>query len=414
MTFSLRIIVLILVLMTIDENLLKILDLNPENFNVIRYALDFSYVIISSIILLSRWPSPMLTSSLVFSIFLLIISVASTSILRNDFRSNLDFLFATLRYVPIGAVLATFNRNDVHDALRKAFSSIFSIQVIACIPQLLRIETFVEFLLPQQIEGLDTRIATNVDKWDGSIFGTFSESVSLAFFLVFYVVFRKIECNSKWLSRDIVIPCALIYFTQSFAALFAVAGLALYWRSGWLGLLIAAVVGAFGSTALLAFVYINGFSLEEYIRISETSRLGILLYTFPSYISDASFSEILIGIGRNVDTLRSVVFSARYVPEIFLLSKNMAPLEDIYYIALFMYFGVFGFACYIFIYLSCFMHIIGRHKQAGGAALAMTFVLAIVTFVNQILSFQIVSASYWALVGLALSRPSSMNGNKHG
>lgn len=414
MVLSLRIIVLILVLMTFDENLLKIFDLNTEIFNVARYTLDFSYVIISSIILLSRWPSPMLKSALTFSIFLLVISVASTSILRNDFRSNLDFLFATLRYIPIGAALATFNRNDVHDALRKAFGSIFFIQVIACVPQILQIETVVELLLPQQTEGLDTRIATNIDKWDGAIFGTFSENISLAFFLVFYVVFRKIECNSKWISTDIIISCALIYFTQSFAALFAVAGLALYWRSGWLGLMIAAVAGAFGSTALVTFVYINGFSLEEYIRISETSRVGIVLYTFPSYISDASVSEILIGIGRNVDAVRSVVFSARYVPEIFLFSKNMAPLEDVYYVALFMYFGVCGFACYIFIYLSCFMHIMSRHKQAGGAALAMTFVLAIATFVNQILSVQIVSASYWALVGLALARPASMNGNKHG
>jgi hypothetical protein len=302
----------------------------------------------------------------------------------------------------------------VHDALRKAFSYIFVIQFIACIPQILQIETVVQFLLPQQIEGLDTRIATNLDKWDGAIFGTFSENISLAFFLVFYIVFRKLECESKWLSLDIIVSCILIYFTQSFAALAAVAGLALYWKSGWLGLLIAAVAGALGSTALVTFIYINGFSLEEYIRISETSRVGILLYTFPSYISDASFSEILIGIGRNVDMVRSVVFSARYVPEIFILSKNMAPLEDVYYIALFMYFGVFGFASYIFIYLSCLMHIIGRHKQAGGAALAMTFVLAIVTFVNQILSVQIVSASYWALVGLALARPAFTHGNKHG
>ncbi|MCC5647819.1 hypothetical protein LC607_33905 [Nostoc sp. CHAB 5824] len=400
--------------MTFDEILIKILDFSPDRFNTARYALDFGYVIISSLILLSRWPSPMLNSGLIFSIMSLIIAVTATSIVRDDFRSNTDFLFATLRYVPIGAALATFNRSDVHDALRKAFSCIFIIQVIACIPQILQIEAFVQFLLPQQIEGLDTRIATNLDKWDGAIFGTFSENISLAFFLVFYIVFRKLECKSSWLSLDIILSCVLIYFTQSFAALFAVAGLALYWRSGWLGLLIAAVGGALGSTALVTFVYINGFSLEEYIRISETSRVGILLYTFPYYISDASFSEILVGIGRNVDMVRSVVFSARYVPEIFILSKNMAPLEDVYYIALFMYFGIFGFMSYVSIYLSCFMHIFRKDKEAGGAALAMTFVLAIATFVNQILSVQIVSASYWALVGLALARPAFMHEKQHG
>jgi hypothetical protein len=403
----LKLLTSILILMTVDELLLKLLDLSPSAFLTARYILDAAYVLISIYVLARRWPSSLLSTRLIGTIFALSGFVLATGILNSDLAVNFDFLFVTFRYIPLGAALATFDRGDVIKRLNFVFRTILYMQLAASIFQVLGVDFVIEALLPPQLEGADVRIATKTSDWDGAIFGTFSETISLAFFLVTYIIYSCTVGNAKITSPIVLLALVLILLTESFAALGLVLAFLAYRALGWVALAAATIVIAILPTTVASLVYINGFGLSEYFEIAETSRVGILLYTIPEYVRDASVSEILFGVGRDPDTIKEIIFSSSFIPEIFLLSKTIAPLEDVFYAALFMYFGLFGTISYVVLYMWNAFSVSEGDKTMRTMLISLTVLFGITSMVNQIMSVQIVSAFYWALSGLAASRLTS-------
>ena len=92
---------------------------------------------------------------------------------------------------------------------------------------------------------------------------------------------------------------------------------------------------------------IGGLSLDAYIEVARDNQLGILIETLPKFFG-LSAQEILFGLGYSNENLQSFLISGSAPPMIFVHDGNSTALQDVYHVAILIYFGLLGFLVYLF------------------------------------------------------------------
>lgn len=158
-----------------------------------------------------------------------------------------------------------------------------------------------------------------------------------------------------------------------------------------------------GIVAASVIIYRNWETISWYFEISyQYNRLGIILNTLPEFLS-SGLINVLFGIGSDENHAYELITSYKTVPLMIYYDKNLAGLDDVYWIALLIYHGL------IFIILLgyFFVLIINASNQMNRAdsliikrLLLLMFCLG---FINQIMEVKPFSLLFWTTIGILVN-----------
>ena len=169
--------------------------------------------------------------------------------------------------------------------------------------------------------------------------------------------------------------------------------------------LVAAVVLSMGSTLNESFYFLDVFS-QEYRENALNQRLGLVVYILP-HAFDGCIS--LLGYSSDICIVATAVGTHFRLPEV-LASIFVEILDDVYWLALLLYYGYVGFACFVLFFgkLTALVLRLYRRASDGPAkryALIAAFLLILAIPLNGInQTFQIRQFAYylWLFVGVAI------------
>nr|RDS94708.1 hypothetical protein DWF04_15660 [Cereibacter sphaeroides f. sp. denitrificans] len=172
-----------------------------------------------------------------------------------------------------------------------------------------------------------------------------------------------------------------------------------------------ATIGAFALLIELGIVKLPdtgflSFLSGDYIEIAKLQRLGIVT-TYLEMIESFS-GDILLGLGG--DPIRTVkILESRGYRLPYLLMFSPASIEDVYWVALFIFYGLIGAGAMLLVLGKLFFRSVLLSRGARifevarlNAAVANLLVFIFVTgIMNQILEVKQFSFYFWLLVGYA-------------
>jgi hypothetical protein len=169
--------------------------------------------------------------------------------------------------------------------------------------------------------------------------------------------------------------------------------------------LVAAVSLSMGSALAENFYFLDVFS-REYREHALTNRLGLVVYILP-YAFDGGIT--LLGYSPDLGVVATSVAEHFSLPEV-VASIFVQIFEDVYWLALLLYYGFVGFACFVLFFGKLTALVIRLYRRATDgsakryALIAVLFlVLAIpLNGINQ--TFEIRQFAYylWLFVGVAI------------
>jgi hypothetical protein len=134
------------------------------------------------------------------------------------------------------------------------------------------------------------------------------------------------------------------------------------------------------------------------------SRLGILVDILPAFLFETNISDLFFGLGSGVQTAE-FIFSLENYPAIFDMSSDIAPLEDVYWVALLLYFGIFGTFGYG---LTISVGLLFYKKKVDPRYFMFYLMLLVFIFVgnftNQVLSIGSFAVVFWFSLMLLLGK----------
>lgn len=311
--------------------------------------------------------------------FLLVLAVLYVLFVHSTIDPLRSFANAwvLIRYIPFFIVL--LNRGRYYPKLIQSFlrfSYIF--QLIVGVLQIMFPFIFVRFLLPVNGPG-HYRIARSYLSWDGTIFGTFTDTISFSYFLIVAFIFQERKRPRSVMETVIVV--FLLYHAKAMAPLGLFLLYLFYTRINIIGRLLK-------HSLLLALlsIFINAtWNNVSLIGPYMDQRLGILLYLVPGFFAQDIF-QVLVGIGHADSQLKEWMFALEYIPGIFLYDRNgFNALNDVWIVAFMIYYGMIGLTL-----LTSFLHYLWK---LAGNHLFKLFILGIFftsLFVNQTMSLAFV------------------------
>jgi hypothetical protein len=146
-----------------------------------------------------------------------------------------------------------------------------------------------------------------------------------------------------------------------------------------------------------------------YVDKAMEQRLGIVLLVLPHFLAGLSAADILFGLSADRAILDQFVSDMFDIPA--LLVQEIATIEDVYWVALLIYYGVIGFALIAGFFSSVFRHVRTVLRTASGAletrvariALLLFTVAIPLNFLAQFLETRQFSFYFWLFIGIALS-----------
>jgi len=169
--------------------------------------------------------------------------------------------------------------------------------------------------------------------------------------------------------------------------------------------LVAAITLSMGSALTDNLFFLDVFS-QEYREQALTNRLGLVVYILP-YAFDGSIS--LLGYSSDISIVAAAVAEHFRLPEE-LASIFVVILDDVYWLALLLYYGFVGFTCFVLFFGKLTALVIRVYRQATDgyskryALIALLLLLLAVPLngINQ--TFEIRQFAYylWLFVGVAI------------
>jgi hypothetical protein len=272
-------------------------------------------------------------------------------------------LKALLRYVLLVYVLLNLRveRTEVYTFLRLIYVSL-GIQFVVSLAQLVGPGSVDQFFFPRvrdtEVAGVQFQSTAYKEAGKGYIFGTMTNTISYGGFLLVGLatyVTRYIRDRRTLLYWGIVVVFLfLAYMSGSRAVTFAVVLLVGvdHYLSGDTGRFLKA--GTLTLLPLALLVFLSGIPLTdlhvfevfsaEYLRVAMTQRLGILLEVVPQFLSELRVADVLFGLSPDRTILNRFVADMAEVPAV--LTGNVAVIEDVYWVALPVYYGLVGLALF--------------------------------------------------------------------
>lgn len=247
----------------------------------------------------------------------------------------------------------------------------------------------------------------------GDIFGIFSNTIDYAYFLIIsYVIlsatsYVKVAPVLLW-----SVFFVLIYFSGSKAAVIIFLFItSLYlaksrykrWMFGFWGVVLLV-------SGMLIYQYWELFYWTVFID-SQASRLGILMFTFPEFLSELSL-DTFIGVSPDPGICYDKINSYSQVPMMLWGRDSMHTFDDEFYVAVTMYYGIIGLFFLLTLFIGMYRSLtkadyknnIFEYKQMVKAAYVC---LLIAPLFNQIIITKPFSLLFWVMIGMVCSQMQS-------
>lgn len=337
-------------------------------------------------------------------------------------------LKALLRYVLLVYVLLNLRveRAEVYTFLWLIYVSL-GIQLVVSLVQLVGPVSVDQFFFPRvrDTEVADVQFKSTAirEAEKGYIFGTMTDTISYGGFLLAglatYVTRYIRDRRTLFYWGIVAVFLFLAYMSGSRAVTFAVVlvvGVDHY-LSGDTGRFLKVGTFAFLPLALLGFL--SGIHLTdlhvfevfsaEYLRVAMTQRLGILLEVFPQFLSELRVVDVLFGLSPDRTILNRFVADMTEVPAV--LTGGVAIIEDVYWVALPVYYGLVGLTLFGGFIVLIFgqLYRIARwgkellERRLARIALLLLVVAVPLNLIGQYFETRQFSFYLWLMVGVNLS-----------
>ncbi len=337
-------------------------------------------------------------------------------------------LKALLRYVLLAYVLLNLRveREEVYTFLRLIYVSL-GIQLVVSLIQLVGPVSVDQFFFPRvrvtEVAGVQFKSTAIREAEKGYIFGTMTNNIAYGGFLLVglatYVTRYIRDRRDLFYWGAVAVFLLLAYMSGSRAVTFAVVLLVGvdHYLSGETGRFLKVSTLTFFPLALL--VVLSGVNLTdlhvfeifsaEYLRTAMTQRLGILLEVLPQFLSELRIADVLFGLSPDRSILNRFVSNLASIPAG--LSGNVQGIEDVYWVALPVYYGLVGLALFGGFLVSIFGHLyrIARwgkeilERRLARIALLLLVVAIPLNLIGQYFETRQFSFYLWLLVGVSLS-----------
>jgi TM2 domain-containing membrane protein YozV len=154
--------------------------------------------------------------------------------------------------------------------------------------------------------------------------------------------------------------------------------------------------------------YVTRAFSQDYIQEAMNQRLGIVLLVVPHFLSNLSLTDIMFGLSLDQRVLATMVADMFQVP--LALLSQIGMIEDVYWAAILVYFGVVGMGFWLGMLLSIFGRLWTLLKWArtdlqqrlGHLALLVLGISFPLNLLGQYYEIRQFSFYLWILVGLAV------------
>lgn len=332
----------------------------------------------------------------------LFISLASTIYHSGRISAPLIHFGAMFRYVPLATFICQW-RNALNVSMFiRHFTIITVIILLISYIEIIGGSRTYNFFLPLTKEESSANLALLKDD-SNSICGIFPNSVDLSYLLLLsYIIFSNINIriNKFVLFIIFLIP---VYFTGSkatlilfiFAVNYNIAGYRLI-KALFIGTIIL-VVG------VLLYEFWELFYWTVFID-SQASRLGLIIFTLPSFLSEISF-DTFFGMGPDKNLVFNKINSYANAPSMTRDIDAMSAFEDEFYVAIIVYYGIIGFMLLCTLFGGLYRNLISvkwnngifKHKTI---VKSLFTILIIAPLFNQIIIIKPFSLFFWIFIGL--------------
>ena len=380
-----------------SNSLTKIL---PLNYGFLRVGFD----LISLFLIFSAWlvMGKVNKNTMIFLLFPAIASahIAISQILNGFSPDTVISFFVQYRFFILVFVLSQIDFRLTTIYLRRFLKAAILLCFFLSVLQALRIELIYDLTVPYQQDGVSKRISYSYETWDGSAYAIFNNQISMAFFClaaqIFFQLFDKFFRSLPF----IFISFVCILLSDSISALsFSLFFMLLFLRNDFKLFAFPFIF----VIILLVLVFTDFNAIYTSIDYSFETRLGILFYLVPSFFAEASIYEVVFGYGKDQQLLLDTITRNSLYPNIFDFSEDIAPLEDVFWVAILYYFGILGLLGHIsLLFLCCFASLASRREYLlFTTCLCLTILIG--SFANQLFSIKIFSFLFWFSVGMGMN-----------
>lgn len=427
---------LLAVYLPLEEFFLKWLPVSDYTYSLLRQMPDAIVIALALVLLLTNLSSarniPVVGRKADAFLFLFVTWAFVTLLLNPaaDTVVGLANIKALLRYVLLIYIVLMLNPSEkqINSLVRWILLAVMCQSLIGFF-QLIGGITVRDFLAARHTsEGVGgfTKDFTG-DRFEGlnDLMGTMGDTISFAYFILLGMVIwffsSRFGSLKYWLG--IMALFVLIYLSGSrsvvIAAFLLIVGHQI-WVKGWRrsiksmfalsALLVLPVIVALSSGLISSTEDSKSFWFMfsgNYLEAALNQRLGIVVYVVPN---------ILFGVHNIVGFSPDKLFFADYissslpmVPQI-LIDVLPYVLEDVYWVAMYVYYGLIGFVFWLFFLFCLYKKIHWSitvtastvHYRLGGVALFLLLASVPLNFLNQAFEARSFSFYLWLFCGLAL------------
>ncbi|WP_263786837.1 hypothetical protein [Salinibacter grassmerensis] len=337
-------------------------------------------------------------------------------------------LKALLRYVLLVYALLNLSlrRAEVYVLLRLMYVSL-GIQFIVSMIQIAGPVSIDQFFFPRvqgtEVAGVELGSTAYRESEKGYISGTMTNNISYGGFLLVglatYVTRYIRDRRTLLYWGAVAVFLFLAYMSGSRAVTFAVVLLVAtdHYLSGEAGQFLKVSTLTFlpfVPLVLLMGVNLSGLHIfevfsAEYLRVAMEQRLGIVLNVLPQFLTDLSVADVLFGLSPDRTILRRFVADVTELPAV--LIGNVAVIEDVYWVALPVYYGLAGLGLFVgfFALVAREVYRIAQkgkellERRLARIALLLLVVAVPLNLIGQYFETRQFSFYLWLFVGVSLS-----------
>ncbi len=334
-------------------------------------------------------------------------------------------LKALLRYIPlIYALITLAPDNEQLARVPRVLVLAFVIQVCVGIAEWIGGQPVRSFFSVVHAWGGYTFVGVPLDTLLGlerhDINGTIARPVAYAYFILVGVVVWVVRNEKRPVMYGLGVGLALLVTFQSHSrmAVFATVLVVVMHQVALRGVrktalltmlllpLVAAITLSFGSSIAEPFYIFDVFS-REYQEHALTQRLGLVVYLLPNAF-DGGIT--LFGYSSDVNIVAAAV-AEHFDLSAILTSVFIHVVEDVYWLAMLLYYGFIGLACFVLFFGKLTALVLRLYKHATDAvakryALIASLLMLLTIPLNGInQTFEVRQFSYylWLFVGIAIS-----------
>lgn len=345
---------------------------------------------------------------------LIIVAMLSAIVHQTSISTTLTHITIMFRYMPLAYFIYKIkNTNKTNNIFITHFRLISIILLAIGIIEVIIGEPAITFftpVIPEKEADIPEPLNFTPIK---SIAGIFPNTIDYAYIIMLsYIFFININHHTyKYLPRPLldIIYLFVIFASGSKAALI-ISLIALYINISHYKFIKPIVITIF--LLIITYLLYTLWDLFYWIVFEDSlhSRLGMMVYTLPSFLKDCSFSTFF-GLTPNRDYVYYVINTYQNVPSMLSSIDAMHAFEDGFYVALIIYYGVIGFSILVSIYYNIYKTLkpltLSQHSNINyNNILRSIFIcLIIAPLFNQIIITRPFAIFMWIIFGLMYKLP---------